>query len=262
VKKAEIDLLALHSVDNGFASDNNYGNRDRELMLATLTAESEIKRSDFGHNTRISKHNWHALYVNSILTHANVWADKTPGAEVAAQMTDFDFKRHKRFPYKVTEGDGTKNSIAMDSLLAFKFADKDADDKQFLIELETGSQAPAALREKIKRLVLFNHNGGFQDVFETDLFSGYLFFAMGIHDRLTPDDHRKMILREIAKTLRDMSMEHYAPLFRVAAYPMEFTKIFKTKPGEEPTDPSIYFTRPLWYFPGYYDGYKLLDDLG
>jgi len=24
--------------DNGFASDNNYGNRDRELMLATLTA--------------------------------------------------------------------------------------------------------------------------------------------------------------------------------------------------------------------------------
>lgn len=24
--------------DNGFASDNNYGNRDKELMLATLTA--------------------------------------------------------------------------------------------------------------------------------------------------------------------------------------------------------------------------------
>ncbi len=27
--------------DNGFASDENYGNRDRELMLATLTARQQ-----------------------------------------------------------------------------------------------------------------------------------------------------------------------------------------------------------------------------
>jgi len=205
----------------------------------------ELKRFDFGHAPQLSKHNWHSLYTNWVLLTAHLWAEHED-VEVAARMTDFDFKRHRSFPYDVTWGDGTRHGVMMDGLLAFAFEDKEDEDKQFLIEVETGSHAPAAIKEKVKNLVLFIHQGGFQKVFETDLFSGYLFFAMGIHEKLTPDDHRKMILKAIAQQLREMEFTEYAPLFRVTSCPVDSTNLFD---------------HPVWYFPNQYEPYRLFVDI-
>src|SRR6266508_1618828 len=200
----------------------------------------ELKSFDFGHAPQLSTHNWHSLYTHWVLLSAHLWAEHED-VEVAARMTDFDFKRHRSFPYDVTWGDGTRHGVMMDGLLAFAFEDKEDEDKQFLIEVETGSHAPAAIKEKVKNLVLFIHQGGFQKVFETDLFSGYLFFAMGIHEKLTPDDHRKMILKAIAQQLREMEFTEYAPLFRVTSCPVDSTNLFD---------------HPVWYFPNQYEPYR------
>ena len=214
------------------------GPKGRELLRSHGDA---VKRFDFGHGEEISKHNWHSLWVTDVLISAQLWVEATPGVWLATQLSDFDFKRDRRFPSVVTWGDGTRHGVAMDSLLAFVFEDTEKDDKQYLIELETGTHAPAAVREKVKNLVLFVQD--FAKVFGTDLFSGYLFLAMGIKD-LSPDDHRKMILNAIAQQLREMDVEHYAPLFRVTACPPDRTKLF---------------TEPVWWMPGDYDPYPLLD---
>ncbi|SRR5258706_15778097 len=210
----------------------------------------EVKRFDFGHTNEVSKHNWHSLYVNKALISAYLWADQVPGVNIAAKQTDFDFKREaNKHParYKVKWGDGTTHGIVPDGLLAFEFEEKDEEDKQFLLELETGSQEPAAIREKVHSLVMFEQK--FPEVFNSTLFNGYLFFAMGIYGKryLSPDDHRKVLLREIAKQLGEMDLrEEYGPLFRVTA---------------EPPDSPHLFDRAVWWFPGQYEPFRLFVDL-
>src|SRR5262245_12215617 len=69
------------------------GKRGKSL-LRSEGLKDELKRFEFGHTAQLSKHNWHSLWVNWVLIMAHIWADRTPGVEVAGQMTDFDFKRH------------------------------------------------------------------------------------------------------------------------------------------------------------------------
>jgi hypothetical protein len=99
--------------------------------------------------------------------------------------------------------------------------------KCYLIELETGTQAPVVIREKIRSLALFLDKG-YHDIFTSSegVFSGYLFFALGMHEHLTADDHRKMILKAAATELRELNRNHYAPAFKVTAL--------------HPSDPAIF----------------------
>lgn len=224
------------------------GPRGRELLR---DHGDEVKRQKFERGIGISEHNWHSLWVNEILISAQLWADATPGVEIRGMMTDFDMKRDKRFPYRVTDDDGRTDRTEMDGLLGIKRDPNLGKDKQYLIELETGSNEPAALRRKVKNLVLFEEH--FKRVFDTNLFSGYLFFAtatygikQGSPRYENPDEHRKVILREIAVTLREMGAEDFQPLFRVTAHPIDDTGLF---------------TRPAWYLPGIFEPFHLFSDL-
>lgn len=228
------------------------GNRGKELLRHEGYSD-QIKRFEFGHKSSISKHNWHSLWVNDIIVSAFRYLKETPGISMPDASNDFDFKRNrKQFEDIVQWGDGTKHDALPDGLLAFKF--EDDREKQFLLELETGSQAPAAIREKVKNLVLFVHQGGYQRIFQTELFSGFLFFAMGVDEGGSADDHRKMLLVAIAQQLREMGFAgqrkgeyDYRPLFRVTA---------------EPPDSLHLFDRPVWHCPDHYEGpYRLFVDI-
>lgn len=227
------------------------GKRGRAL-LKSHGIHSEVKRARFQRNTSISKHNWHAFWVNDVLLGAQIWADRTEGVEVAAQMTDFDFDRDTRFPYPIKWGDGSEHGTKMDGLLAFAFEDEDKYDKQFLVELETGSHEEVPLREKVKNLALFIHSGGFQRAFGSDLFNGFLFFAMGIYGNYgTAEMHRKVVLKETAIQLSEMGLQDYAPFFRATSCPPDSQNLF---------------IDPVWYFPACgpcnYDDYRLFVDVG
>jgi hypothetical protein len=215
----------------------------------------EVKRQKFERGTGISDHNWHSFWVNDIFITAHLWADQTPGIRIRGKMTDFDMKRDKRFPYPVTWEDDTAHKTEMDGLLGIKRAEHIGKDKQYLLELETGSNEPAAIRRKVQSLVMFVDH--FKQVFGTNLFNGFLFFATATYGLKQgnprydcPDDQRKILLREIAKTLTEIGHEHYAPLFRVTASPLDSTNLF---------------TDPVWYFPAVgpcnYDAYRLFVDV-
>ena len=56
----------------------------------------------------------------------------------------------------------------------------------------------------------------------------------------------KKFLKTRNDEYRNALVEHYAPLFRVTACPPESTKLF---------------TDPVWYFPGYFDPFRLFVDI-
>jgi hypothetical protein len=182
---------------------------------------------------------------------AHLWAEATPGVSIAAKMTDFDFKRDKRFPWQVQDDNGKTDRVEMDGLLSIKRDHSLGKDKQYLLELETGSHEPAAIRRKVYNLVRFSLQ--FEKAFGTKFFSGYLFFATASYGLKTgnpryenPEEHRKIILREIAQTLRDIDSTEFAPVFRVTAAPIDSTELF---------------TRAVWYTPGDYSAYHLFSDI-
>jgi hypothetical protein len=214
----------------------------------------EVKRTGFGDGTGISDHNWHNINANKPLITAHLWAEQTPGARIAAMQTAFDFDRNKKLREVTNRIWGINHGMRMDGLLAVAFEDEDIGDRQFLIEFETGSQEPAAIRRKVEGLVRFEQY--FSEVFGSDLFSGYLFFATATHGvkygdprYKSPDDHRKVLLREIAKQLGEMDLrEEFGPLFRVTSEPPHSLNLFD---------------RPVWWLPDHYEGpYHLFSDVG
>jgi hypothetical protein len=206
----------------------------------------EIKRYGFGHNRLISADHWHSFWVNDILVSALVFADDTPGVTVATRMTDFDFNREKQYHYTVQLGENTKQTVKPDGLVAFSFPDKVGEDRQYLLELETGTNAMAKVRRKVKAQVVFLKEYGFQKTFGSDLFSGFLYIAMGLEEHGSAENHRTAILTNIALALREMNAEEFAPLFRVTSCAVDSTKLF---------------TDPMWYFPGYFDPFRLFVDI-
>lgn len=226
------------------------GPRGREILREH---GDEVKRQKFERGTAISEHNWHSLHVNDIFISTYLWTKKTPGVELRGLMTDFDMKRDKRFPYKVIDPDtGRTDRTEMDGLLGIKRAVELGKDKQFLIEYESGSHEPAALRRKIRNLVLFTMH--YEKVFGTRLFSGYLFFAAATYGLKqgnpryeNPDEHRKVILREISIVLGEMDAEELISKFRVTASPVDSTD---------------FLTRPVWWFPNHFEPFHLFSDLG
>jgi Replication-relaxation len=227
------------------------GQRGKALLRSEGFGD-QIKRFEFGHETTISKHRWHSLWVNDIVVSAFRFIKETPGIEMPDASNDFDFKRiRKQFEGVVQWGDGTKHDALPDGLIAFKF-ENNGDEKQFLIELETGSQAPAAIKEKVRNLALFIKDGGYQRTFGTQLFNGFLFFTTGTYGKYaSADDHRKAVLVAIAEQLREMGLSggkgnyDYRPLFRVTAEPLESPHLFD---------------RPVWFYPDEYQPYRLFVD--
>lgn len=214
----------------------------------------EVKRRDFGHGTVISEDNWHNINCNWPHIVAHLWAKKTLGVRVLEDRarTAFDFDRDRKLRELCKKLGIGKGGRIMDGLQAFAFDDPDKDDKQFLLEVETGSNEPAAIRKKVEGLVNFEKH--FPEVFGNNIFNGYLFFATATYGLKqnqpryeNSEEHRKMLLREIAIQLGKMGLRReFGPLFRVTS--------------ELPNSPHL-FDRPVWWFPDDYSGpYRLFVD--
>lgn len=198
-----------------------------------------------GHESTLSMRYWHTLWLNDFFITMRLWADTQEEVVIHREMHEFDFIRAKNdFKELITWADGTKHDVLPDGFIDMSIGKERF---CFLIELETGSQAPVVIGKKVKTLALFLGDPKYSPLaekFGVDYFTAYLFLAKGVKDKLTPDNHRKMILRTIAETLRGLKKDSYAEYFKVTALP--------------PDDLSL-FTARSWFMPNDYEPHGLLD---
>lgn len=220
------------------------GKQGRSLLRAE---DIIVPRFTMGHNDEaISKDYWHTIYVNWFFIQAHLWREQQQGVTFLREMHDLDFQRKRKdFLDKVAWDDGTIHTTIPDGFLDVRLPKKRG---VFLLELETGSQQEAAIRAKIKTIIYFLKQH-YATIFEDDVFTSYLFIAMGLKG-LSPEDHQKMLLRTIAQTLREMNLRDFWRYFRVTSCP--------------PDSPSL-FTESVWGMPvvdvgyGDYEDYTLFE---
>lgn len=168
---------------------------------------------------------------NWFLINAHLWKATTSEASFRRMLTEIDTHKEKGdYPITVTLGDGTQIGIIPDGLLEVIYDGKGG--FRFLVELEHDNYSEMDFRQKVRAYTILASGPNIK------LYGSATLTVLFLATR--GEEHRKRLLTWIAKELRELDKEEFAPLFRVT--------------GGDPSGMSL-FIEPVWSIPAVSHGF-------
>jgi hypothetical protein len=179
-------------------------------------------RFDMGASAYLPSVWWHTKATNDFFITANLWAKQQQAKHFPVTIeqfrTELDLKRDKKhFPANGVIPDGWID--IMDRGRKERFC--------FLLEVETGSQYPAVIREKVQKLIAFV-DGTYEAIFGTPTVVQLWIAGEGA-------DHRMLLVKTIAQTLREVGVASDDHIHYVTSVQPDHVALF---------------TQPVWHTAG------------